>query len=88
MVGDAKIVDVTFTNGDRLRANVTAVDPYIDIAVLKIIETQNNTIDQAQAKAASNWKFFGANSWRPSNCHRQSLWPCRHYDDWNSKPSW
>ncbi|MPZ08518.1 MAG: trypsin-like serine protease, partial [Nitrososphaeraceae archaeon] len=48
MVGDAKIVDVTFTNGDRLRANVTAVDPYIDIAVLKIIETQNNTIGQAQ----------------------------------------
>ncbi|MGI0045491.1 MAG: S1C family serine protease, partial [Nitrososphaeraceae archaeon] len=48
VVGDAKIVDVTFTNGDRLRANVTAVDPYIDIAVLKIIETQNNTIDQSQ----------------------------------------
>jgi S1-C subfamily serine protease len=50
VVGDAKIVDVTFTNGDRLRANVTAVDPYIDIAVLKIIETQNNTIDQAQLR--------------------------------------
>ena len=48
VVGDAKTVDVTFTNGDRLRANVTAVDPYIDIAVLKIIETQNNTIDYAQ----------------------------------------
>jgi S1-C subfamily serine protease len=30
VVGDAKIVDVTFTNGDRMRANVTAVDPYID----------------------------------------------------------
>ena len=50
VVGDAKTVDVTFTNGDRLRANVTAVDPYIDIAVLKIIETQNNTIDYAQLK--------------------------------------
>ena len=48
VVGDAKTVDLTFTNGDRLRANVTAVDPYIDIAVLKIIETQNNTIDYAQ----------------------------------------
>ncbi|MPZ07847.1 MAG: PDZ domain-containing protein [Nitrososphaeraceae archaeon] len=46
VVGDAKIVDVTFTNGDRLRANVTAIDPYIDIAVLRIIETQNNTIPQ------------------------------------------
>jgi S1-C subfamily serine protease len=48
VVGDAKIVDVTFTNGDRLRANVTALDPYIDIAVLRIIETQNNTIQQGQ----------------------------------------
>ncbi|MGH9984180.1 MAG: S1C family serine protease [Nitrososphaeraceae archaeon] len=48
VVGDAKIVDITFTNGDRLRANVTAVDPYIDIAVLRIIETQNNTIQQGQ----------------------------------------
>ena len=47
VVGDSKIVDVTFTNGDRLRANVTAIDPYIDIAVLKIIENQNNTLDQA-----------------------------------------
>jgi S1-C subfamily serine protease len=48
VVGDAKMVDVTFTNGDRLRANVTASDPYIDIAVLKIIENQNNTVDQDQ----------------------------------------
>lgn len=48
VVGDAKIVDVTFTNGDRLRANVTALDPYMDIAVLRIIETQNNTIQQGQ----------------------------------------
>jgi S1-C subfamily serine protease len=46
VVGDSKTVDVTFTNGDRLRANVTAVDPYIDIAVLRIIENQNNTLDQ------------------------------------------
>jgi S1-C subfamily serine protease len=50
VVGDAKIVDVTFTNGDRLRANVTVVDPYIDIAVLKIIESQNNTFNQAQPR--------------------------------------
>jgi S1-C subfamily serine protease len=48
VVGDGKIVDVTFTNGDRLRANVTAVDPYIDVAVLKIIKTQNNTVDLSQ----------------------------------------
>jgi S1-C subfamily serine protease len=48
VVGDAKNVGVTFTNGDRLKANVTVVDPYIDIAVLRVIETQNNTLDQAQ----------------------------------------
>ncbi|MGH9983024.1 MAG: S1C family serine protease [Nitrososphaeraceae archaeon] len=48
VVGDAKRVDVTFTNGDRLRANVTALDPYIDIAVLEIIETQNNTIQEGE----------------------------------------
>jgi S1-C subfamily serine protease len=46
VVANAKVVDVTFTNGDRSRANVTAVDPYIDIAVLKIIETENNTLEQ------------------------------------------
>lgn len=48
VVADAKVVDVTFTNGDRSRANVTAVDPYVDIAVLKIIETENNTLEQGQ----------------------------------------
>jgi S1-C subfamily serine protease len=48
VVGDAKVVDVTFTNGDRSRANVTAVDPYIDVAVLSIIESENNTMQQAR----------------------------------------
>jgi S1-C subfamily serine protease len=48
VVTNAKVVDVTFTNGDRSRANVTAADPYIDIAVLKIIETENNTLEQGQ----------------------------------------
>jgi S1-C subfamily serine protease len=48
VVADAKVVDVTFTNGDRSRANVTAVDPYVDLAVLKIIETENNTLEQEQ----------------------------------------
>jgi S1-C subfamily serine protease len=48
VVADAKVVDVTFTNGDRSRANVTAVDPYVDLAVLKIIETENNTMEQEQ----------------------------------------
>jgi S1-C subfamily serine protease len=48
VVGDSEIVDVTFTNGDRSRANVTALDPYIDVAVLSIIESENNTIQQAK----------------------------------------
>lgn len=48
VVANAKVVDVTFTNGDRSRANVTAVDPYVDLAVLKIIETENNTLEQEQ----------------------------------------
>ena len=48
VVANAKTVDVTFTNGDRSRANITAADPYIDIAVLKIIETENNTMEQGQ----------------------------------------
>jgi S1-C subfamily serine protease len=46
VVGDVKIVDVTFTNGDRMRAKVTAVDPYIDLAVLRILETKNNSLNQ------------------------------------------
>ncbi|MGH9964115.1 MAG: S1C family serine protease [Nitrososphaeraceae archaeon] len=48
VVANAKVVDVTFTNGDRSRANVTAVDPYVDLAVLKIIETENNTLRQEE----------------------------------------
>jgi S1-C subfamily serine protease len=48
VVANAKVVDVTFTNGDRSRANVTAVDPYVDLAVLKIMETENNTLGQEE----------------------------------------
>ncbi len=48
VVANAKVVDVTFTNGDRSRANITAVDPYVDLAVLKIIEIENNTLEQGQ----------------------------------------
>ena len=36
VVGDAKVVDVTFPDGDRDTANVTAKDIDSDIAVLKI----------------------------------------------------
>lgn len=44
VVANAEVVDVTFTNGDRARANITAVDPFVDLAVLKIIDTENNTL--------------------------------------------
>jgi S1-C subfamily serine protease len=39
VIANANTVDVTFTNGDRSKANITAADPYIDIAVLEIIDT-------------------------------------------------
>src|SRR5712692_3941187 len=44
VVGDAKIVDVTFVDGNRYTAKVIGTDIYSDIAVLQI--SQNNT--QAQ----------------------------------------
>lgn len=50
VVGDARVVDITFTNGDRLRANVSSTDPYIDIAVLKIVEAENNTVQEGELK--------------------------------------
>jgi S1-C subfamily serine protease len=40
VVGDAKVVDVTFPDGDRYTANVTAKDIDSDIAVLKISKPQ------------------------------------------------
>lgn len=46
VVGSAKLVDVTFIDGSTYRANVTGTDPYSDLAVLEIIETnatQTNT---------------------------------------------
>ncbi len=38
VVEKAKMVDVTFMNGDRYIANVTGTDPYSDLAVIKIID--------------------------------------------------
>ena len=49
VVGDAKIVDVTFVNGNRYTAKVIGTDIYSDIAVLQI--SQNNT--QAQQLLSS-----------------------------------
>ncbi|HZI70314.1 MAG TPA: trypsin-like peptidase domain-containing protein, partial [Nitrososphaeraceae archaeon] len=45
VLGDAKIVDVTFVNGNRYTANVIGTDNYSDIAVLQI---QNPTPGQQQ----------------------------------------
>ena len=45
VVGDAKIVDVTFVDGNRYTAKVAGSDIYSDIAVLQIIQnttTQSN----------------------------------------------
>ncbi|MDQ6864144.1 MAG: trypsin-like peptidase domain-containing protein [Thermoproteota archaeon] len=49
VVGDAKIVDVTFIDGNRYTAKVIGTDIYSDIAVLQI--SQNNT--QAQQLLSS-----------------------------------
>ncbi|MGB7955826.1 MAG: trypsin-like peptidase domain-containing protein [Candidatus Nitrosopolaris sp.] len=49
VVGDAKIVDVTFVDGNRYTAKVIGTDIYSDIAVLQI--SQNNT--QAQQLLSS-----------------------------------
>jgi len=38
VVENAKVVDVTFINGDRYTANVTGTDPFSDLAVIKINE--------------------------------------------------
>jgi S1-C subfamily serine protease len=46
VVGDAKIVDVTFPDGNRYTANVVGSDIYSDIAVLQI--SQNSTRQQQQ----------------------------------------
>jgi S1-C subfamily serine protease len=46
VVGDAKIVDVTFVDGNRYTAKVVGSDIYSDIAVLQIM--QNTTAQQQQ----------------------------------------
>ena len=45
VVGDAKIVDVTFVNGNRYTAKEIGTDVYGDIAVLQILQ---NTTQQEQ----------------------------------------
>ena len=38
VIANASIVDVTFIDGNRYTANVTGIDPFNDLAILKIIE--------------------------------------------------
>jgi len=38
VVENAKVVDITFINGDRYTANITGTDPFSDLAVIKINE--------------------------------------------------
>jgi S1-C subfamily serine protease len=40
-VGSARMMDVTFVNGDRYTAKVIGTDSYTDIAVLQIIQSNN-----------------------------------------------
>jgi len=40
-VGSARMMDVTFVNGDRYTAKVVGTDSYTDIAVLQIIQNNN-----------------------------------------------
>jgi S1-C subfamily serine protease len=43
-VGDARVVDVTFPDGNRYTAKVIASDPYSDIAVLQISKPQLSSL--------------------------------------------
>ncbi len=42
VVENAKILDITFLNGDRYTANITGTDPFSDLAVIKINENVTN----------------------------------------------
>ncbi|HZA07736.1 MAG TPA: trypsin-like peptidase domain-containing protein, partial [Nitrososphaeraceae archaeon] len=48
VVGDAKIVDVTFVNGNRYTAKVIGTDIYSDIAVIQIQNTTKQPSQQQQ----------------------------------------
>jgi len=60
VVGDAKVVDVTFPDGNRYSAKVIASDPYSDIAVLQI--PQNNSQPQRQLLSSLKSLVLGNSS--------------------------
>jgi S1-C subfamily serine protease len=55
VVGDARIVDVTFVDGNRYTAIVIASDTYSDIAVLQLL-SQNASQPQRQQQLLSSFK--------------------------------
>jgi S1-C subfamily serine protease len=55
VVGDAKIVDITFVNGNRYTAIVIASDTYSDIAVLQLL-SQIASQPQRQQQLLSSFK--------------------------------
>ena len=64
VVGDAKIVDVTFVDGNRYTAKVIGNDIYSDIAVLQIIENVSQPLSPLVIGNSSN-----IDGRRPSNCY-------------------
>ena len=64
VVGDAKIVDVTFVDGNRYTAKVIGNDIYSDIAVLQIIENVSQP-----PQPTCNWKLFQIDGRRSGNCY-------------------
>ena len=60
VVGDAKVVDVTFPDGNRYTAKVIASDIYSDIALLQI--SQNSSQSQRQLLSYLKPLVFGNSS--------------------------
>ena len=56
VVNNAKIVDVTFIDGNRYTASVIGKDPFSDLAVLKIIENLTNPITPLSIVNSSNYE--------------------------------
>ncbi|MGB6594525.1 MAG: trypsin-like peptidase domain-containing protein [Candidatus Nitrosopolaris sp.] len=75
VVGDTKVVDVTFVNGNRYTAKVIASDIYSDIAVLQI--SQNTSQPQQQRLLSSLKPLVLGNSSDiqvGDTRYRQSFW--------------
>jgi S1-C subfamily serine protease len=54
VVGDAKMVDVTFIDGNRYTAKVIASDPYNDVAVLQISKPQRQLLSSLKPLVLGN----------------------------------